>query len=96
MFCSSDNWDSAICRPESCSRPVDMEAFYFLYSPFPLFKGVRGSGVLRTSPRRSSRKVAFFRVIYFVSLPVKLVRELSIFASSAGVLRLLAKNTSRE
>src|SRR5215208_1372452 len=25
-----------------------MEAFYFLYSPFPLFTGVRGSGILRS------------------------------------------------
>src|SRR5829696_1090637 len=34
MFCNSDSWDSAICRsPAPCSRPLVMEAFYFLYSP---------------------------------------------------------------
>src|SRR5215218_2137881 len=34
MFCNSDSWDSAICRsPEPRSRPLVMEAFYFLYSP---------------------------------------------------------------
>jgi hypothetical protein len=31
-----------------------MEAFYFLYSPFPLFTGVRGSGILRSWPRMFS------------------------------------------
>ena len=43
MFCNSDSCDSAICRPDSRSRPVVMAAFYFLYSPFPLFTGVSGS-----------------------------------------------------
>ncbi len=37
MFCNSDSWDSTICQAEPCSRPLVMEAFYFLYSPFPLF-----------------------------------------------------------
>src|SRR5829696_1253389 len=55
MFCNSDSWDSAICRsPEPCSRPLVMEAFYFLYSPFPYspecveveFSEVRHNGVL--------------------------------------------------
>jgi hypothetical protein len=46
MFCNSESWNSAICRPEPCSRPLVMEAFYFLYSPFPLFTGVRGRGFL--------------------------------------------------
>src|SRR5215217_6295485 len=55
MFCNSDSWDSAIClSPEPCSRPLVMEAFYLLYSPFPLFTGVRGSGILRSSPRMFS------------------------------------------
>jgi Phosphatidylethanolamine-binding protein len=50
MFCNSDSWDSAIClSPEPCSRPLVMEAFYFLYSPFPLFTGVRGRRVLGSS-----------------------------------------------
>jgi hypothetical protein len=60
-----------------------------------------------TSPLRSSVKLnsrftafsevcAFFRVVYFVTLRVKPVLELGIFASSAGGLRLLSKNTSRE
>src|SRR5215203_2788530 len=49
MFCNSDSCDSAICRsPEPCSRLLVMEAFYFLCSPFPLFTGVRGSGILRS------------------------------------------------
>jgi hypothetical protein len=55
MFCNSDSWDSAICRsPEPCSRPLVMEAFYLLYSPFPLFTQVRGSGILRSWPRMFS------------------------------------------
>src|SRR5215212_4215660 len=55
MFCNSDSWDSAICRsPEPCSRLLVMEAFYFLYSLFPLFTGVRGSGILRSWPRMFS------------------------------------------
>src|SRR5918999_2734060 len=55
MFCNSDSWDSAICgSPEPCSRPLVMEAFYFLYSPFPLFTGERGSGILRSWPRMFS------------------------------------------
>src|SRR5215213_11327114 len=45
MFCNSDSCDSAICRPEPRSRPLVMEAFYFLYSPFPLFTRVRGETV---------------------------------------------------
>src|SRR5215212_9967062 len=49
MFCNSDSCDSAIFRsPEPGSRLLVMEAFYFLYSPFPLFTGVRGSGILRS------------------------------------------------
>src|SRR5215208_4432305 len=49
MFCNSDSCDSAICRsPEPCSRLLVMEAFYLLCSPFPLFTGVRGSGILRS------------------------------------------------
>jgi hypothetical protein len=51
MFCNSDSCDSAICRPDSRSRPVIMAAFYFLYSPFPLFTGVSGS--------QTSRKLNF-------------------------------------
>src|SRR5215212_2471144 len=55
MFCNSDSWDSAICRsPEPCSPLLVMEAFYFLYSPLPLFTGVRGSGILRSWPRMFS------------------------------------------
>jgi hypothetical protein len=50
MFCNSDSCDSAICLSESRSRPLVMEAFYFFYSPFPLFTGVRGREILRTSP----------------------------------------------
>jgi hypothetical protein len=43
MFCNSDSWDSAIwLSSEPRSRPLVMEAFYFLYGPFPLFTGVRG------------------------------------------------------
>jgi hypothetical protein len=46
MFCNSESWDSAIClSSEPPSRPLVMEAFYFLYSPFPLFNGVRGETV---------------------------------------------------
>jgi hypothetical protein len=49
MFCNSDGYDSAIWRsPEPRSRPLVIEASYFLYSPFPLFTGVRGSGILRS------------------------------------------------
>jgi hypothetical protein len=57
MFCNSESWDSAICRAEPCSRPLVIEAFYFLYSPFPLFNGVRGRGILGSShsPVRSGR-----------------------------------------
>src|SRR5215217_4756513 len=51
MFCNSDSCYSAICRPDSGSRPVVMAAFYFLYSPFPLFTGVSGS--------QTSRKLNF-------------------------------------
>jgi hypothetical protein len=46
MFCNSESCDSAIWRSEPCSRPLVMEAFYFLYSPFPLFTGVRGKGIV--------------------------------------------------
>jgi hypothetical protein len=54
MFCNSDSWDSAICRsPEPRSRPLVMEVFYFSYSPFPLFTGVRGRGILRSSDPES-------------------------------------------
>src|ERR671912_132642 len=50
MFCNSDSWDSAIClSPEPCSRPLVMEAFYFLYGPLSLFTGVRGRRVLGSS-----------------------------------------------
>jgi hypothetical protein len=43
MFCNSDSCDSAMClSSEPRSRPLVMEAFYCLYSPFPLFTGVRG------------------------------------------------------
>ena len=42
MFCNSDSWDSAIGLSEPRSRPLVMEAFYLLYSPFPLFTQVRG------------------------------------------------------
>src|SRR5215203_549186 len=57
MFCTSDSCDSAICRsPEPRSRPLVMEAFYFLYSPFPLFTRVRGRLILRPSPVRCSPK----------------------------------------
>ena len=31
MLCNSDSWDSASCRSEPRSRPLAMEAFYFLY-----------------------------------------------------------------
>jgi hypothetical protein len=51
MFCNSDSCDSAICRPDYRSGPVVMAAFYFLYSPFPLFTGVSGS--------QTSRKLNF-------------------------------------
>jgi hypothetical protein len=62
MFCNSDSWDSAISRsPEPCSRPLVMEAFYFSYSPFPLFAGVRGREIPRSSHIRSSRKYAWSR-----------------------------------
>jgi hypothetical protein len=54
MFCSSDSWDSAISLSEGSSRRLLMGAFYFLYSPFPLSTGVRGRGILRTSPITSS------------------------------------------
>ena len=54
MFCNSDSCDSAICRPESCSPPLVMETFYFLYSLFPLFTGVRGSGIIGSWPRMFS------------------------------------------
>src|SRR5688572_28625054 len=50
MFCSSDSWDSAIRRsPELCFPPLVIEAFYFMYNPFPLITRVRGRGILRTS-----------------------------------------------
>jgi hypothetical protein len=49
MFCNSDSCDSAICLSEPRSPPVDMEAFYFFYSPFPLFTGVRGRRILGRS-----------------------------------------------
>src|SRR5829696_746639 len=51
MFCSSDSWDSAIVGLSEgpSGRPFIMETFYFLYGPLPLFSGVRGSGILRTS-----------------------------------------------
>jgi hypothetical protein len=35
-----------------------MGAFYFLYSPLPLFTQVRGRGMLRSSPFTISRKFA--------------------------------------
>src|SRR5829696_8889897 len=55
MFCNSDSWDSAICRsPEPCSLLLVMEAFYFLYSPLPLFTGVRGSSIIGSWPRMFS------------------------------------------
>src|SRR5215207_5242649 len=55
MFCNSDSCDSAICRsPEPCSRPLVMEVFYFSYSPFPLFTGVRGRISMKMSSRRAS------------------------------------------
>ena len=57
MFCSSDSWDSAMClSSEARSPPLVMEAFYFLYSPSPLFTGVRGREILRTSPLSDSAK----------------------------------------
>src|ERR687898_227625 len=50
MFCNSDSWDSAISlSPEPCSRPLVMEAFYFLYGPLSLFTGVRRRRVLGSS-----------------------------------------------
>ena len=48
MFCSSESCDSAIWLLKPRSGPVDMEALYSLYSPFPLFTLVRGR---RCSPK---------------------------------------------
>ena len=61
MFCNSDSCESAIGLSERPSGPSIMEPFYFLYSPFPLFTGVRGRWILRTSPSRSSQKFACVR-----------------------------------
>jgi hypothetical protein len=47
MFCSSESCDSAIClTSEPRSRPLVMEAFYFLYSTSPLFTRMRGRRIL--------------------------------------------------
>jgi hypothetical protein len=46
MFCNSDSCDSAICISVPRFRPLAMKAFYILYSPFPLFTGVRGRRIL--------------------------------------------------
>ena len=59
MFCSSESCDSAICLLKPRSGPVDIEALYSLYSPFPLFTQVRGIEILRTSPFGDSRKLNF-------------------------------------
>jgi transposase len=48
MFCNSDSWDSASCRSEPRSRPLAMEAVYFLYSTFSLFIRVHGETVWKS------------------------------------------------
>src|SRR5215210_4105932 len=51
MFCNSDICESAIGVSERPSGPSIMEPFYFLQGPFPLFTGVRGRQILRSSLR---------------------------------------------
>jgi hypothetical protein len=53
MFCNSDSCDSAICRPEPRSRPLVIETFYFLYSPFPVFIEARRETVRKGTEHRS-------------------------------------------
>ena len=58
MFCNSDSWDSASCRSEPRSRPLAMEAFYFLYSSFSLFIRVHGETVWKSEWRGRSMTYA--------------------------------------
>ena len=58
MFCNSDSWDSASCRSEPRSRPLAMEAFYFLYSSFSLFIRVHGETVWKSGWRGRSMTYA--------------------------------------
>ena len=58
MFCNSDSWDSANCRSEPRSRPLAMEAVYFLYSSFSLFIQVHGETVWKSEWRGRSMTYA--------------------------------------
>ena len=97
MFCNSDSCESAIGVSERPSGPSIMEPFYFLQGPLPLFTGVRGRGILRSSQARSSRNSLaivhppglqlVMQSAETQSLPVAVARRIGIIVGTGSLSR---------